>query len=301
MSKDKHYMCEPLVKAFNYALYSLSALEVPGLPEFQEEQHIVFASSAKKYTTTESYLQNPFKPDLILVKWDEFTSVHDCAGAAYHKSYKSDICSYSGHYQSKLSWLNLLSTVEVEPTYPGGTAARLPDSKTYENTFGDLKKDVVVNMAPKCPEAPLRPVNKEPLTFPCKFTSISGLLVFSCPLVETCVNPKSGHPHGNTQYSTSSLLGQEIQKRFQFQFQNEYGGNCAELKKNNDVMPRESSMQGASTLSSPGAKPKSKKSKLKGLKKPLQKPALIHTNQRISSSFNISHTISFRLIGMLFS
>ena len=135
-------MYSPLVKAFNYALDKLAKFEGPGLPEFQEKRQIVFASSASKYVESESYLQGRFKPDIILVKWDTFGRVHQCTGVCYSRSYESDICCNSGYDCPRLSWRNLLSTLEVKRGHSGKCNAKGNVSKsTYDRGFRELGGD----------------------------------------------------------------------------------------------------------------------------------------------------------------
>jgi len=114
-------MYTPLIKAFNYALDRLSEFNIPGLPEFQEERQIVFARSDAKCIGSEHYLQGLYKPDIILVKWNVFTKVYKYPPrAAYSESYRSSICCESGRHEPKLSWPNILSTVEVKRGDTGG-------------------------------------------------------------------------------------------------------------------------------------------------------------------------------------
>jgi hypothetical protein len=171
-------MYSPLIKAFNYALDRMSGFEVPGLPEFQEKRQIVFARSATRCIESESYLQGSYKPDIILVKWNTFKRVHERAGAAYSESYESDICCESGCDQPRLSWRNLLSTLEVKRGGPGGAgnSGKKPSKgkakeklvgSTYTEDFGDLKGDLEPARPPKPPQsAPLKMVDEENPTRP---------------------------------------------------------------------------------------------------------------------------------------
>ena len=172
-------MYSPLTKAFNYALDRLSKFDVPGLPEFQENRQIVFARSAAKCIGSESYLQGSYKPDIILVKWDMFKRVHGYSYVAYSMSYESDICCESGRDQPRLSWRNLLSTLEVKC---GGKKSS--KGKAYTKDFGDLEGDLGEVRPPKSPQpAPLKIVSEENPTCACMsvsfFAFLYGLISFS--------------------------------------------------------------------------------------------------------------------------
>ena len=179
----------PLVKAFNYALYRLSGLKVPGLPKLREGGQIVFARSATKCIKSESYLQGSYKPDIVLVKWNTFKRAHECANAVYSESYQSDICHESSCDQPRLSWRNLLSTLEVKRGRRGGAgnAGNGPSKgkakgnsvqPTYAGEFGDLPgPEEVAPLGPLRP-APLKMVSEENPTRARKPTaSLSFLMV----------------------------------------------------------------------------------------------------------------------------
>jgi len=178
----------PLVMAFNYALERLSSLEVPGLPKFREEDQIVFARSAMKCIKSESYLQGPYKPDIVLVKWNTFKRTHGCAGVTYSKSYESDICYKPGCDQPRLSWRNLLSTLEIKRGGAGNVGNKLPEGKAkgklaqpmYSGDFLDIGGELKAMAQPRPSQsAPLRMVNEENPTRACRSTTPSSLLTFS--------------------------------------------------------------------------------------------------------------------------
>ena len=136
-------MYSPLIKAFNYALDKLAKFDGPGLPAFQETRQIVFACSAAKCIESESYLQGSFKPDIILVKWDTFERAHQYTGIGYSQSYESDICCDSGCDHPRLSWRNLLSTLEVKRGTGGKGLSRGGNfvKLMYDGDFSELKGD----------------------------------------------------------------------------------------------------------------------------------------------------------------
>jgi hypothetical protein len=151
-----------LVKAFNYALDRLSRLDVPGLPEFQEERQIVFACATTVRVEPNPYLESPPNPDIVLVKWNTFKWVHGCGGAAYSESYESTMCCESGWYRPRLSWLDLLSTLEVKRGGPGdagqsekGRAKQKFVKPTYTGDFGKSGGDLGVTTPSKSAHAVL--------------------------------------------------------------------------------------------------------------------------------------------------
>jgi len=84
-------MYDPLIKALNCALDRLSKVDVDGLPEFNKDRQIVFARSDAGSIRTETYLQDSYKPDIILVKWSKFKAEYEHEDYSYLESYISDI------------------------------------------------------------------------------------------------------------------------------------------------------------------------------------------------------------------
>lgn len=170
-------MYNPLVKAFNYALDRLSKFDVPGLPKFQEDRQIVFARSDTTCINSETYLQGLYKPDIILIKWSMFKIVNDHPHKAYPESYESEICCKFGPKKSKLSWRNLLSTVEVKlggsrAVARGGSKRSKGKAKEkfpeYSGGFGDLRGDLGAPRPPKPPQPPpQKMVSEEHVTRSC--------------------------------------------------------------------------------------------------------------------------------------
>ena len=188
-------MYEPLIKAFNDALHHLSALNVPGLPEFQEGRDIVFASSAKRYIKSETSRQGGYKPDLILVKWDVFKTVFKRDGADYSESYESDLCAGPGPAGSDwFVWRNLLSTVEVKLGDSRSAKKTTSENRVYNKGFEDLQGDRAPIVAPKKPQAkPPVLVSEENTTRSCEsrvplhFFTSHGLQLGRVPISETRV------------------------------------------------------------------------------------------------------------------
>ena len=199
-------MYSPFIRAFNYTLDRLSGLKVPGLPDFQENRQIAFARSDEKCIESESYLQGSYKPDIVLVKWNMFTRVHQRAGAVYSESYETDICCESGCEQPTLSWRNLLSTVEVKRGGPGGAGnigRGLPGVKpkkksaksVYNGDFGNLRGDLEAARPSEPPKpAPLKMVNEGNSTRHCTFIALLSA---------------SSHPH---QFQLGHALAREARR-----------------------------------------------------------------------------------------
>ena len=106
-------MYPPLIKAFNYALDELSRLEVPGLPHFQESHQIVFARNNQNHTASKCRLQGSHKPDIVLIRWVDFEKQRKGAEIPFSESHDSDVCCMPAF---SISWRNVLSTLEVEPS-----------------------------------------------------------------------------------------------------------------------------------------------------------------------------------------
>jgi len=158
-------MYTPLIKAFNYALYRLSKVDVDGIPKFEEERQIIFAPSDAKYIGTETYLQDSYKPDIILIKWNEFKTEYEYGDRSYPESYISDICCKPGRDEPPLSWRDILSTVEVKRGDPRGTGYE--GKPKYDGGFTNLQEDEVVGL-PKLPRsAPQKMVDEEYPTHRC--------------------------------------------------------------------------------------------------------------------------------------
>ena len=163
-------MYVPLIKALNYALERLSEFDVPGLPEFDEKRQIVFARSDAKCIAAENYLQGPYKPDIILVKWNVFKTAHEYAMATYPESYQSSICCKSSASEPILSWRNLLSTIEVKRGDSGGAGnsgnkrskGNAKEKSAYIGDFWSLREDLKAPGSSKLPQpAPQKIVDEE--------------------------------------------------------------------------------------------------------------------------------------------
>jgi len=203
-SKNEAAMYSPLVKAFNYALDRLSELDVPGLPKFHEPSQIVFACSATKCIKSESYLQGSYKPDIVLIKWNTFKRAHKCPGVAYSGSYESDVCYRSDCDQPRLSWRNILSTLEVKrggPRGAGNTGNKPSKGKTkgksvhstYTGQFEDLGGDIGAIVQPGPPRpAPLKMVGEENPTRSRKSTAPSALPLLTESSRDTSWSEKPG-------------------------------------------------------------------------------------------------------------
>jgi hypothetical protein len=73
----------------NYALEQLSELDIPGLPQFQNDRQIVFACPMQHDS-----LPPPQTSDVIMVRWDELKRERSADQTVpYSESYKSDICT----------------------------------------------------------------------------------------------------------------------------------------------------------------------------------------------------------------
>ena len=110
-------MYKPFVRACNYALEALSAInDVDGLPQFSEEKQIVFVHNHNRSIYSGSHLrESQVKPDIVVLQWNLFKrdqELPDCT--PYSQSYEDDICvSGSG---LDLTWRAVRSTVEMMAT-----------------------------------------------------------------------------------------------------------------------------------------------------------------------------------------
>ncbi|KAF9642015.1 hypothetical protein BDM02DRAFT_2818990 [Thelephora ganbajun] len=283
-------MYTPLVKAFNYALDRFSRCQMPGLPKFQEDRQIVFARSDAKGIKSESHLQSSYKPDIVLVKWNVFKTAHQCTRVAYSKSYESDVCCESGSNKPSLSWRNLLSTIEVKRGSPGGAGnsgknpskgkAKENFKSTYTGDFEDLRGDLQAARPPEPSQSSsFRMVSEENPT--------------------RSLPTRSGLRDQGSSSSTPDRPPLQLQKRRRDLVES-YGTTPKKPKSDSNTEPGGTSEQRAETPSEPGLK-KSNEPGVEGPKR-LQKQAprvqsAIYASHKISSSFDISHTINLILIG----
>ena len=176
-----------MVKAFNYALDRLSRLDVPGLPEFQEERQIVFACATTVRVEPNPYLEGPPNPDIVLVKWDTFKRVHGCGDATYSESYESTMCCKSCWYRPRLSQLDLLSTLGVKRGGHGdagqnekGRVKQNFVKSMYSGDFGKLGGDLeATTPAEYLQSVLLNVVGGDNSTPTCTSASPSPILTFS--------------------------------------------------------------------------------------------------------------------------
>lgn len=141
-------MYSPLARAFNYALDRLSRFNVSGIPEFQEKHQIVFT-----HGYSFAGLSNP---DIVLIKWNTFKRVHGHRGDAYSESYEPTICCGYDYSKPYLHWQDILSTLEVKCDNPGdagddgnGKARQKSVKSTHTRNFGDLGGDLETARPPK--------------------------------------------------------------------------------------------------------------------------------------------------------
>lgn len=132
-------MYTPLIKALNHALSTLSKINVPGLPNFEERRQLVFARSDAKSVESESHLQSRYKPDIVLLRWETFKQKLKTTRSSikYSDTYLSDTCCKSGTDQSRFNWRNLLSTLEVKNRGDKRAGGRLINFN-YTSGFEDL-------------------------------------------------------------------------------------------------------------------------------------------------------------------
>ena len=291
-------MYSPLIKAFNYALDQLSKLEVPGLPEFQEERQIVFARSDAKCIESDSYLKGSYKPDIILVKWDVFKRAQLCSSFAYPESYKSYICCESSHSQPTLSWRNLLSTIEVKRGV-GTSGKKKSKDKTraksikseYLGGFVDLE-EVLEATGPSIPSRTSKMVNEEYSVRTCSCI-IHHLLLPSHSHQPLAVPSRSSprNQESSSSTSTSDRLASASQKRSRG-LQEFHGSAPKKPKGNTNVTAGGSSAQRAESPGEPGTARK------RPQKQAPKVQSAIYASHKISASFDISHTINLILVGM---
>ena len=292
-------MYSPLIKAFNYALDRLSAFQVPGLPGFQDKRQLVFARSATKCIESESYLQGSYKPDIILVKWNTFKRVHERATPAYSHSYESNICCESGCDQPKLSWRNLLSTLEVKRGAPGGAGShgKKPSkgkarekiiNSTYTRGFRVLKGDLEKEKSPEAQQsASLKMVDEENPTRARTSISLPSVFTFSSASVAT----RSSLRNRESSSSTSDRLPSSLQKRRRTLHESD-GKLPKRPKSETNTTPGGTNEQEARTQSGMEVEQPRRPQK--------QAPKVqsaIYASHKISSSFDISHTLNLLLIG----
>jgi len=292
-------MYSPLIKAFNYALDRLSTLQVPGLPGFQNKRQLVFAYSATKCIESESYLQGSYKPDIVLVKWNTFKKVHGRTTSGYSQSYESNICCKSGCDQPKLSWRNLLSTLEVKRGAPGGAGnyeKKPPKGKarekfvntTYTGGFWELKGDLGGEKPSKVQQStPLKMVDEENPTRTRTFVPLPSVFTFS----STSVATRSSLRNRDSSSSTSDRLPSSLQKRRRTLHESD-GKLPKRPKSESNTTPGGTNEQEAKTQSEMEAEEPKRPQK--------QAPRVqsaIYASHKISSSFDISHTINLLLIG----
>jgi hypothetical protein len=196
----------PLVRAFNYALDRLSRFNVSGIPEFQEKRQIVFAHGYS--------FEGLFSPDIVLVKWNTFKWVHAREGAAYSASYESTVCCGYG-YKPYLSWRNILSTLEIKRDNPGdagddgkGKAKQKFVNSPYTGNFGDLEGDLEMARPPKPTQsASLHMVNEGNPTRTRTSASPSSFFTFSLASVWTLPSLRNQEPLPSTSDQPPLSLG----------------------------------------------------------------------------------------------
>jgi len=286
----------PLIKAFNYALDRLSTLQAPCLPEFQSERQLVFARSATKCIESESYLQGSYKPDIILVKWITFKRVHECT-TTYSQSYESNICCESGCDQPKLSWRNLLSTLEVKRGALGGAGnhGKKPSkgkarenfvNSTYIKGFQQLEGDLDENKpSTSSQSAPPRMVDEENPTRTRTSTPPFASTFSSAP-----VATRHGLRNRESSSSTSDRLP-SLQKRRRNLYESD--GNLPKRSRSDtNTTPGGTSEQEVEAQSE-----KEVEEPKRPQKQAPKVQSAIYASHKISSSFDISHTINLLLIG----
>ena len=101
-------MYKPFVRACNYALEALSAINVDGMPKFSELKQIVFVCNHDRSVHSENHLrESQVKPDVVLLRWDRFRKDEEIS--EYSRSYR-DATSVS----KNLTWRAIRSTVEMK-------------------------------------------------------------------------------------------------------------------------------------------------------------------------------------------
>jgi len=286
-------MYDPLIVAFNYALDRLSKVDVTGLPEFKEERQIVFARSDTKCIGTETYLQGSYKPDIILIKWSKFKTKYGYEGRPYSESYSLGICCESGRGKPPLGWFNILSTVEVKrgdsggAGSEGGVKARSVKSK-YAGGFTNLQGDEVLGSSKPQQSAPQKMVDEEHSTHRCMSITPFFFTFSPCSVGTRTGTRSQGLPPSTSDRPVSS------QKRRR------------ELQETTETVPKRARSDGVTKpggTSESGVKPGEPEAE-KPAKPQKQAPKIqsaIYASQKMSSSFDISHTINFTLVGTLLS
>jgi len=297
----------PLVKAFNYALHRLSGLDVPGLPKFRETSQIFFACSATKCIKSESYLQGSFKPDIVLVKWSTFKKAHQCADAAYPESYKRDICHRSGCDQPSLSWRNVLSMLEIKHGGVGSTGNKLSKSTTrgksvihsrYIGKFKDLPGDLrtTVQSRPRHPHRSKWSAKKT------RRVLVSLLPLCPFPFSPSPVGTRTSPRNQGSSPSTTDWAP-TLQKKRRTEYESG-GGIQKKLRSNTDIKPDGTSGQGPGASREPGTamelgtsrEPEMEESNELVVEQ-VRVQSAVYVSHKISSSFDVSHTINLLLIG----
>jgi hypothetical protein len=238
------------------------------MPEFQENHQIVFAT---EYIESEYDFQGPPNLDIVLVKWNTFKRVHGWGGAAYSESYESNMCCESVSDRPSFSQLDLLSTLEVKRDSPRdggqsgkGKAKRKLVKSMYTEDFWKLGGDLEATRLPKPDHStPLNMVGEDNPKRTRTSTSPLFFLISSYALVGTRTGLRDQEP------SPSTL------DRLSFSFRKRRGDLSApdekrELEAGHPRRPQKNS---------PNAE------------------RAIRAGYRISSYFDISHTIDFLLIG----
>ena len=126
-------MCKPFLRACNYALETISTIEINGLPKFSEENQIVFV---RNHGSENHLWESQVKPGIALLKWDLFKwdqELPDCT--PYSQSYEDDVCV--SKYELDLTWRAIRSTVEMDVA---GPPRRREWTKKFDTDFGALKE-----------------------------------------------------------------------------------------------------------------------------------------------------------------
>ena len=101
-------MYKPFVRACNYALEALSAIDVNGMPKFSMVEQIVFVCNHNRSVHSENHLrESQVKPDVVLLRWNRFEKDEEIS--EYSRSYQ-DATSVS----KNLTWRAIRSTVEMK-------------------------------------------------------------------------------------------------------------------------------------------------------------------------------------------
>ena len=269
-------MYSPLIKAFNYGLEKLSNIDVPQLPKFQKSDQVVFVRVDPKPVARETYLQGLYKPDIALTKWNLVEEQQEGTETDYSKSHNSDLCCSprSSFPKSHPSWKDVLLTVEVKrgsstASKAGGKeSVDKPGAKEYTSVFGELEGD-------SCQDAP----SSEPPSSPYvvrmareRRPKRSGTsIVLALPSLRSHWVLACGGSRG-------LKVGKET-FRIKRGTTNPSGKNGGE--------------RGA--LSEDGKKADVP---AKALQQPNRIQSAVYAAHRLSSSFNITHTINIVLVGM---